>query len=138
MNCIFCDIIERRSPAEIVFENEKAIAFLDIKPIHPGHTLVVPKQHFDQYVHIPPDYYHDVMTAIHHVTDSILKTYSPDGYNMFTSNGRAAGQSVFHVHFHVTPRYFNDKISFRLQLKSYLAGEMQSTAEKLRAHIPSI
>lgn len=133
--CIFCSIISRTAPAEIVFENDHAVAFLDIRPIHPGHTLVVPKTHYDRTIDIPDDELYDVMKAINVVAQSIVDILRPDGYNMFTSNGRAAGQSVFHVHFHVTPRYYHDNIAFRLSLKTYKQGEMKLIADQLREEI---
>lgn len=135
MPCIFCEIAAGRSPAEILYENEKTIAFLDIRPIHAGHTLVVPKTHYEQTIEIPDEELLHVVRGANAVAAAIMTALKPDGYNIFTSNGKAAGQSVFHVHFHVTPRYHNDGIRFHLQLQRYGKGEMQRMAERLRGSL---
>lgn len=135
MSCIFCDIISGKSPAEIIYEDDKVISFLDIKPIHFGHILVVPKGHYVDFLAIPEDNLHSLIHATRVVTDAIVKGLKPDGYNIFTNNGVAAGQSVFHFHMHITPRYFNDEIKFMLNLKNYKETEMKKFADKIRQEI---
>ncbi len=128
MNCIFCNIIERKAPAEIIFENDKVLAFLDIKPIHYGHILVVPKKHYSDLLEIPEDVLCSIIKTAKMVTGALVKSLKPDGYNLFSNNGKAAGQSVFHFHMHITPRYFKDEIHFKLKLKDYKNTEMQNIA----------
>ncbi len=128
MNCIFCDIIERKAPAEIIFEDDKVLAFLDIKPIHYGHILVVPKKHYSDLLEIPEDALCSIIKTAKMVTGALVKSLKPDGYNLFSNNGKAAGQSVFHFHMHITPRYFKDEIHFKLKLKDYKNTEMQNIA----------
>lgn len=135
MNCIFCNIIERKAPAEIIFEDDKVLAFLDIKPIHYGHILVVPKKHCSDFLAIPEDVLSSLIIVTKKVTDAMVKSLKPDGYNLFSNNGKAAGQSVFHFHMHITPRYFKDDIHFKLKLKDYKNTEMQNIASLIKNEI---
>ncbi|RJP61414.1 MAG: HIT family protein [Ignavibacteriales bacterium] len=135
MNCIFCDIIERKAPAEIIFEDDKVLAFLDIKPIHYGHILVVPKKHYSDLLEIPGDALCSIIKTAKMVTGALVKSLKPDGYNLFSNNGKAAGQSVFHFHMHITPRYFKDEIHFKLKLKDYKNTEMQNIASLIKNEI---
>jgi histidine triad (HIT) family protein len=135
MDCVFCKIVERKAPAEIIFEDEKVIAFLDIKPIHFGHILVVPKNHCHDFLDIPGEDLHSLINGTRIVTKALVQSLNPDGYNIFSNNGRAAGQSVFHFHMHITPRYFKDDIHFKLNLKKYEASEMKNFANMIRNRI---
>ncbi|MGE5411346.1 MAG: HIT family protein [Clostridiales bacterium] len=137
MDCIFCNIIERKAKAEIIFENEKIISFLDINPIHLGHILVVPKMHCIDFLSIPEEYLNPLIHVTKIVTDAMVKSLKPDGYNLFSNNGNAAGQSIYHFHMHITPRYFNDEIKFKLSLKQYRETEMKDFAEKIRREVRS-
>ncbi|MGE5679694.1 MAG: HIT family protein [Bacillota bacterium] len=135
MKCIFCKIINRESEAEIIYEDQKVISFLDINPIHFGHILVVPKIHSVDFLSIPQDYLEPLIAASRLVTDAMVKSLKPDGYNIFANNGIAAGQSIFHFHLHITPRYFNDEIKFKLNLKKYGISEMKDFADKIRKNV---
>ena len=135
MDCIFCKIIEKKAPAEIIFEDEKVIAFLDIKPIHFGHILVVPKTHCCDFLDIPGEDLHSLINVTRVVTKALIQSLNPDGYNIFANNGRAAGQSIFHFHMHITPRYFKDEIHFKLNLKKYEESEMKNFADIIRKEI---
>lgn len=134
-NCIFCSIIARTTPAEILFENEDALCILDINPIHYGHSLVIPKLHCRDFLDLPPASFDGILSAVHTVARATVKSLSLDGFNIFSNNGKIAGQSVFHFHFHITPRYENDNIKFVLELKRYENGAMAEYAEKIRAAI---
>jgi histidine triad (HIT) family protein len=135
MDCIFCKIIQRKLPAEILYENDKVISILDINPIHFGHALVIPKKHCLDFLSIPEDDLHDVLHATQIVARAIVSGLNLDGFNIFSNNGRIAGQSVFHFHMHITPRYVDDNIKFVLQLKSYDDGMLTKYATKIRDHI---
>jgi histidine triad (HIT) family protein len=134
-DCIFCKIANHQLPAEILFENDKVIAILDIQPIHYGHALVIPKRHCPDFLHVREEDLHDVLRATQIVARAIVKSLQLDGFNIFSNNGRIAGQSVFHFHMHVTPRYANDDIKFVLQLKKYTGTAMAEYADKIRSCI---
>jgi histidine triad (HIT) family protein len=135
MSCVFCDIINRKTDAEIIYEDSAGIAFLDIRPIHFGHVLVIPKLHYEEFIHIPEDCLSKLMLSVKTVTEALVKNLKPDGYNLFCNNRLAAGQSVFHFHFHIVPRYLDDEIKFKINFKKYRDTEMKELADKLRNEI---
>ena len=135
MNCIFCDIINRKANAEILFENEKVLAFLDVRPVNYGHTLVIPKTHSENFLSVCKEDLLELIKITQVISGAITKSINPDGFNIVTNNGTAAGQSVFHFHFHIIPRFMNDAFSFRPNLKSYSNGTMREFADKIRLEI---
>jgi histidine triad (HIT) family protein len=134
-HCAFCQIIRGESAAHTLYENDHAIAILDINPIHFGHVLVIPKTHAATYIDVPRAELADLAHAMMVVSRAIVDALGPPGFNIFSNNGRAAGQSVFHFHFHVTPRYEDDNIKFILTLKKYSGREMHEYAERIRRSI---
>jgi histidine triad (HIT) family protein len=135
MNCIFCDIISKKSGAEILFENEKVISFLDIRPVNYGHTLVIPKTHYENFLTLPEDELSELIRVTQNLSDAIVNSLSPEGFNIVTNNGMAAGQSVFHFHFHIIPRFKDDDFRFRPNLKKYNNDSMREYADKIRAAV---
>lgn len=135
MACVFCKIIAKEFPAEILYENDSAIAILDVNPIHYGHALVIPKSHHKDFLEVPEEQLPGIMHAVHVVSHALVKSFELKGFNFFSNNGTVAGQSVFHFHIHITPRYANDNIRFVLQLKRYEGETMKDVAAKIRASI---
>jgi histidine triad (HIT) family protein len=134
-SCAFCKIIRREAPAEIIFENDRTIALLDIRPIHHGHALIIPKIHCADFLTLPDEFLHDILKSTQIVARALVEAFSLEGFNVFSNNGRVAGQSVFHFHMHVTPRYPDDDIRFVLRLKEYPDGRMSEIAGKIRERI---
>ncbi len=133
--CEFCRILSGDSAAEVLYRSEHAIAILDINPIHFGHVLVIPRTHAQTFLEVPEAELPSLILATKIVSRAIVDALKPPGFNIFSNNGRAAGQSVFHFHFHVTPRYDDDNIRFVLKLKKYGTEEMGEYGEKLRRQI---
>ncbi len=133
--CAFCSIIRGEAPAEILFRNEHAIAILDIRPIHPGHVLVIPLRHVENFLDVPAADCDGLFRALKVVTHGVVDALRPPGFNVFSNNGTAAGQSIFHFHFHVTPRYHDDNIRFVLELQSYQPNEMSEYGRRIREAI---
>lgn len=106
MDCIFCKIVNKEIPANVVYEDASTIAFLDINPINPGHTLVIPKKHFVDIKDTSDDVLSQLIKTTRKIADALSKM--ADGVNIGQNNGKAAGQLVMHVHFHVIPRYDKD------------------------------
>ena len=104
-DCIFCKIIKGEIPCFKIFEDDHAFAFLDINPIERGHTLVIPKFHAKELFFLPPEELAGVMPAIQRTATLLKKKLGCDGLALSQLNGEAAGQTVFHVHFHLIPRY---------------------------------
>lgn len=134
-DCIFCKIASKKAPAEILFENDKVIVFLDINPINYGHTLVIPKDHYKEFHEIPDEINRDLIVVTSKITKAILDSLKPHGYNIFTNNGRFAGQAIMHCHFHIVPRYLNDGFKFRPHPKSYQKDEMKQYGNLIREKI---
>ena len=134
-DCIFCRIVAKEIPAEVLFENEHAITILDVNPIHFGHALIIPKAHCRDFLDLDPSSYHSILEAARTVSEALVKGLRLEGFNLFSNNGRSAGQSVFHFHMHVTPRYPDDNIRFVLELKKYNNGEMKEYADLIKKHI---
>lgn len=103
--CIFCEIIKGNIPSKKVYEDDKILAILDISQITKGHTLILPKKHFDNFLDIDEEYTNAVFNAARKVTKMINNVYNPLGFNIINNCGETAGQSVMHFHVHVVPRY---------------------------------
>ena len=101
--CIFCDIIGGRAPGYVVYEDDYAVAFLDIFPFTRGHLLVVPRHHVDRLIDLPKTQYTAFLNALAEVCRRVERL--SHHYNVSTNQGELAGQIIFHLHFHVIPRY---------------------------------
>ena len=101
----FTRIVRREQPAEIVYEDERTIAFLDVNPKSDGHTLVVPKREVAAFHDLPPDDLAALALAVQRVARAVVRATGSEAYNLAVNNGAAAGQVVFHVHVHIVPRY---------------------------------
>lgn len=134
MDCIFCEIAAKTSEAEIVFENEKYIAFLDINPINYGHTIVIPKLHYDNFLTIPSQALEELTKLVQYLSGAVKRSLKADGFNIISNNGLSAGQSVFHFHYHIIPRYEND-FHMRPRTIEYNSSEIEAYAEKIKEAI---
>jgi histidine triad (HIT) family protein len=105
MASIFSKIIRNEAPAERVFETEHELAFLDVFPKSPGHTLVVPKMEVPNFHDLPPERAASLAQTVQIVARGVTKAMGTPHYNLILNNGSVAGQVVFHVHVHVIPRY---------------------------------
>jgi len=132
MNCIFCEIAAGKAPVEIIYEDENILSFLDIKPLNIGHALVIPKRHYENYLDLPADELRNITLISQKIAAKIVKAFEPDGFNIIVNSGKAAGQSIFHFHYHIIPRYSDDKVKFNIVFKSYGDGEMKQIAEKIK------
>ncbi len=132
MECIFCNIVNRKAEAEIIYEDDNVIAFLDIQPINYGHTLVVPKKHYDNFLTVPPEELNNLIKATQFITGAVKRSVKADGFNVISNNGESAGQTVFHFHFHIIPR-FNDDFTFKPRFKNYTSDGMKQYADKIRS-----
>ncbi len=104
-DCIFCKIIKGEIPSAKVFENENVVAFLDISQVTKGHTLIIPKVHKENIYELTPELAKDIFEVAPEIAKALKETYNPVGLNIVNNNGEKAGQSVFHFHMHLIPRY---------------------------------
>lgn len=130
---IFMKIIRREIPAEIVYEDDDTIAFLDVKPINIGHTLVVPKEFARNIFDVEEKTLEAVMRTVQKVARALRDT-GAEGVNIGINNESAAGQEVFHFHVHVIPRYASDGLE-HWHGKEVSANESAEIASKLRVKL---
>jgi len=130
--CVFCKIIAGEIPAYKVYEDEKVLSFLDISPINPGHTLVIPKNHYANLSDIPETGLSDLILRVKKVAALLTEKLNFSDYTISENNGALAGQSVTHFHFHIIPRFADDKLS-DWKHKEYKPGEAEEIIKKLQA-----
>ena len=123
-DCIFCKIINGQISCSRIYEDKDVLAFLDIAPVSKGHALVVPKQHCKNFIETPHDIICKCVDVIKKIAPAITLATGSEGFNVGVNNGRAAGQVVFHTHFHIIPRITNDGL-INWTHSSYTAGEME-------------
>ncbi|MFH0854321.1 MAG: HIT family protein [bacterium] len=129
-NCIFCKIIMGYIPSYKIYEDDVVCAFLDIMPVSKGHTLVVPKVHYENIFDTPEDVLCKIISVIKKITPAVLKAVEAEGFNLGVNNGTIAGQVVEHIHFHIMPRFNFDR------LKLWEGGAYESEeAEEIQARI---
>jgi histidine triad (HIT) family protein len=130
-DCIFCQIAAGEMPAVRVLETPTVLAFLDIAPVHYGHTLVIPKTHHRNLLELPDGLWMEMGQVCRRVAQVLQATLSAPGFNLGMNNFEAAGQVVFHAHLHVIPRYHNDGLQLFPQ-GGYRPGDMEKIGEQLR------
>lgn len=111
MSCVFCAIVDGKGPAVRIYEDDSYLAFLDIRPIARGHTLVIPKRHTADLTDTPPDTLADMITIGQRIALAARAAELADATNVAVNDGAAAFQSVRHIHLHVLPRRNGDKLS---------------------------
>lgn len=108
MDCIFCQISKKTTNRKIVKEFRYCYAILDDFPVSPGHLLIIPYEHTENWFTAKDQVKKDIIQAIENMKIEIDKNYKPDGYNIGINCGTAAGQSIMHLHVHLIPRYVGD------------------------------
>ena len=117
-SCVFCDIIAGRTSASVVHRDERCIAFMDIRPVTPGHLLVVPLAHAASLADLDPATGGHLFVVAQKVAAAIRKSgLKAEGINLYLADGEGAGQEVLHVHLHVFPRFAGDGFGLRLPLE---------------------
>lgn len=133
MDCLFCKIANGEIPSNIVYEDNLTVAFLDINPVNPGHTLVIPKKHSRNIFDIEPEDAEAVMLATLKVANDIKSSLKADGMNLFQCNEPAAAQDVFHFHLHLIPRFDDDSISLPWRPQPTTPDELKKIAGKIKS-----
>ena len=133
--CIFCRIVSGQIPATKIYEDDVVVAFLDIGAISDGHTLVMPRQHFEKVHSCPPELLAQIWTRIGKIAGAVASAVGSDGYNVLCNNGRVAGQVVDHLHFHIVPRRSGDGVFTQWPSFKYRPGQVEVIAEKIRKHL---
>lgn len=111
--CIFCKIATGEIPSKTVYEDDDFRAILDISPASKGHVIILPKNHADNIFEISDEDASGIMLVAKKIASKVKNVFGCDGVNILQNNGEAAGQTVFHLHVHVIPRYENDNIRIK-------------------------
>ena len=136
-SCLFCRIARGELPSAKVFETEHLLAFLDTAPVSRGHTLLIPKGHYENVIEAPPEVLADLARHLPAVARGVLKATGAEGLALWQLNGRCAGQVVMHVHFHILPRSGGDSVRFDLPKGGqYAEGEAARLAAAIARDIP--
>ena len=131
MACIFCDIIQGKKQGHFIYEDDTHVAFLDKYPIDHGHSLVLPREHFERVTDMTADKVGDLFSKVPKIAKAIIQITNADAFSMAQNNGRAAKQIVPHVHVHIIPR-FNDRGTIWTKREIGKDDELQILAEKIR------
>ena len=115
-DCIFCKIANHEVPSSIIYEDDDVISFLDISQTTKGHALVIPKEHFDNFLAVDKETMHKVMDVAQRIGQADIAVLGAKGVNILTNVNKEAGQSVYHFHVHVIPRYAK-KEGFEITMK---------------------
>jgi histidine triad (HIT) family protein len=126
-DCVFCKIVAGEIPSIKVHEDPVCLVFMDIGPISPGHTLLIPKRHYETVMEMPPEEVAHVGRLVPALAAAVKGAVGADGINLLENNGRSAGQVVMHVHFHLIPRWPDDGLGFRWPAKK---GDPKVLAEQ--------
>ena len=110
-NCIFCKILAGEIPSTAVYEDDDFKAILDVDPAARGHVIILPKNHAANIYELPDEDASKIMIVAKKIATAIEKAYHCDGVNILQNNGEAAGQTVFHLHVHVIPRFKGDTVN---------------------------
>jgi len=132
-DCIFCKIVKGEIPSKKVYEDKDVLAFLDINPANPGHTLIIPKKHFEGILDIDDATLSKLITVAKKVAAKMKQELNTAGLNIVQSNGKAAGQVINHIHFHVIPRFAGDQIVISYQPQKLDEKQLDEIQKKLSA-----
>lgn len=117
-NCIFCKIVKGEAPSWKIYENEHVYAFLDINPVSKYHTLVIPKQHYENIFDVSDSDLREVISVVGKLSKMYREKLGINNLQVVNSNGREGQQDVFHIHYHIVPRQFGDGQDIRWRTHS--------------------
>jgi len=131
-DCIFCAIARNDQQAHAIYEDEHSVAFLDLHPLKDGHTLVIPKAHYERLKDVPPDQVGPLFVAVQRVTQAVQSAMDAPAATVGIHNGSEAGQAVPHLHVHVIPRHPGDGGG---TLHNVVQGKAEESLDAVRDHI---
>ncbi len=134
-DCIFCKIANGEIPSATIYENSDFRVFLDVAPANRGHALIVPKEHFKDIFDIDAVTAGKLFSLATEVARAMKSVLNCDGMNIVQNNGIVAGQTVFHFHLHLIPRYENDNVNIGWQPGDSVSSELQELAKEIRNKI---
>ncbi|WP_029896559.1 HIT family protein [Desulfohalovibrio reitneri] len=133
--CVFCKIVAGEIPSASVLDRDNVYAFLDLNPVRQGHALVIPKSHYPTLLDLDPGLAADLLRAQQDVARAVMLATGADGVNLGLNLGEAAGQVVFHAHYHIIPRFHEDGLRLWPQTPYPSQDEMNRLAGEIRARL---
>ncbi len=137
-DCIFCKIVAGEIPSAKVYENEHVVAFLDISQVTKGHTLIIPKVHKENIFELDEETARHVFEAVPAISRALKAEFQPDGLNTINNNGEIAGQTVFHYHMHLIPRYGQGDglgVVWKTHTSEYTPEDLQKMSQQIHSHL---
>ncbi|NLK03300.1 MAG: HIT family protein [Clostridiales bacterium] len=134
-NCIFCKIIAGDIPSSVIYEDEDLKVIMDIYPAARGHAIIITKKHFENIFELDDDVAKKVLIVAKKVGIALKDELGCGGINLLQNNGETAGQTVFHLHFHLIPRYDGDNVTIKWITGKYEDGEALELAQRIGARI---
>jgi histidine triad (HIT) family protein len=131
--CTFCKIARKEAPAHSIYEDDKVIAFLSIQPVNVGHTLVVPKKHYENIYEIPEKEVAHLYKIVKKMACAVKNAVSAEGIRIVQNNGDAAGQVIFHLHVHVIPMYKQHSLPHQRKIRG--ANALEKDAKRIRQFV---
>jgi histidine triad (HIT) family protein len=132
-NCVFCKIVAGQIPSTKIYEDEQVLAFMDIGQVNPGHALVAVKAHVENIVALDDALASAVFRSAARVAKAVQAAFQPQGISVYQANGLAAGQTVFHFHIHVVPRWESDGMELTWPVKNPPREQLEANAARIRA-----
>jgi histidine triad (HIT) family protein len=136
-DCLFCKIIAKQLPSASVYEDDDVYAFLDIHPVNPGHVLIVPKQHVDDFLSSDPAMLSKLIQATQKIARAVVAATGTIGFNLEENNGAIAGQMIRHLHLHIIPRRADDGLKHWPGM-AYEEGKDVEIAQKIQAALTNV
>lgn len=137
-NCIFCKIIDGSIPSAKIYEDDHALAFMDIGPVTKGHVLLIPKQHRENVYELTEEEASRLFAVVPKIANALKAEFEPAGMNLLQNNGAPAGQAVFHFHLHFIPRYDETdgfQPTFQPKVTEFTPERIQEIAAGLQARL---
>jgi histidine triad (HIT) family protein len=134
-DCVFCRIVARQIPATVVYEDDHVLAFMDIGQVNPGHVLVAVKKHAENIYALDDALAQAVFRGAARVSRAIQAAFQPEGLSVYQANGKAAGQTVFHLHIHLVPRKEGDGMALTWPVKNPPRELLEDYAARIREKI---
>ncbi len=134
-DCLFCKIANGEIPSATVYEDSICRVILDVNPANKGHALIIPKEHFDNIYSMDAETAAKIFTIATEVAKAQKAELNPDGLNILQNNGEAAGQTVFHFHMHLVPRYIKDNVTMTWIPGKADTEELSALSKALRKRI---
>ena len=134
-DCVFCKIVAKQIPATVVHEDAHTLAFMDIGQVNPGHVLVAVKKHAENIYALDDTQAAELFKAAARIARAIGAAFNPEGLSVYQANGKAAGQTVFHLHLHLVPRHAGDGMELTWPVKNPPREKLAEYAEKIKAKL---